>query len=137
MYLTHKLRKWQFLKVSEIMYITFYHPVHLKDVGLSCTDVSTVHLETIDSLCYGELPNIDRLQGQVITFINIITDFIINPLGIDCFQVPGFSFAFESWNVIIGNKYLTLLSHEVVVSFCLHRISSFLIQNSKTICAPM
>lgn len=60
------------------MYITFRHSIHFKVIGLS----SIEHLETIDSLSYAELPKADTFQNQVITFINIITDFIINFLSI-------------------------------------------------------
>lgn len=42
---------------------------------------SIPHLETIDSLSYAGLPKADTFQDQVITFTNIITDFIIDFLG--------------------------------------------------------
>jgi hypothetical protein len=34
------------------------------------------------------------------------------------FKFLEFSFSFESWNFIIGNKYFKLFSHELVVLFC-------------------
>lgn len=97
----------------------FYHSVYLKAAGLSFTDVSAVHLETIDSLCYAELPNIDTFEGQVITFVNIITGFIENSLGIGVLSsFPHSHFHLKAGILLLAINTLDCFLYGVVVSFC-------------------
>lgn len=63
------------------MYITFVIPCTKKPLVCLVLKSSIRHLETIDSLSYAGLPKADTFRDQVITFINIITGFIINSLG--------------------------------------------------------